>query len=73
MASRTHACSLCDTPQLQELLETNLGNCKANLKTVDSDLEIVRDNITTLEVSVSRVWNHDVEHRRLAGVAGKSS
>ncbi len=28
-------------------------------------MQIVRDNITTLDVSLSRVWNFDVERRRL--------
>lgn len=35
---------------LQELLESNLGNCKANIKTTDEDLGLIKDNITTLEV-----------------------
>jgi hypothetical protein len=62
---------------LQELLANNLENCKANLKTCDHDLGVINDNITTIEVSQSRVWNHDVEKRRLAGksaaAAGGSS
>jgi hypothetical protein len=53
----------------QELLASNLENCKANLKTCDTDLGVINDNITTIEVSQSRVWNHDVERRRVSGAA----
>lgn len=34
----------------QELLESNLGNCKSNITTTDDDLGLIKDNLTTLEV-----------------------
>eukprot|EP00197_Chlamydomonas_leiostraca_P011308 CAMPEP_0202864280 /NCGR_PEP_ID=MMETSP1391-20130828/4586_1 /ASSEMBLY_ACC=CAM_ASM_000867 /TAXON_ID=1034604 /ORGANISM="Chlamydomonas leiostraca, Strain SAG 11-49" /LENGTH=187 /DNA_ID=CAMNT_0049544011 /DNA_START=87 /DNA_END=651 /DNA_ORIENTATION=- len=46
--------------EAKELLESNLGNCKSNITTTDDDLGLIKDNLTTLEVSLSRVWNYDV-------------
>jgi len=57
----------------QELLEGNLSICKANVKSADKDIEVIRDNVTTLEVSLSRVWNFDVERRRSATTNSKES
>jgi len=56
-----------------ELLETNLSNAKTNLETVKSDLGFIRDNVTTTEVSIARVYNEDVRRRRLqkGGAAAK--
>jgi len=53
--------------EAKELLGENLRNCKVNLSTVEADLEVIKDNMTTLEVSISRVWNYDVERRRAGG------
>lgn len=50
--------------EAQELLTTNLSNCKHNLKVVNEDLEYNKDNITTTEVSIARMFNYDVERRR---------
>lgn len=50
--------------EAKELLESNLHNCKTNLKTVTGDLEFLKDQITTTEVSLARVHNYDVEQRR---------
>jgi hypothetical protein len=43
-----------------------LTNCKANIASVEKDCEVVRDTITTIDVSISRIWNYDVERRRSA-------
>lgn len=43
------------------------------MKSADKDIEVIRDNVTTLEVSLSRVWNFDVERRRSATTDSKES
>ncbi len=48
------------------LQETNVGNCKANLETCKSDLEIIKDYRTTTEVNIARVYNHDLDAKRKA-------
>lgn len=50
--------------EAKEVLEGSLGNCKANLETIKQDLEKVKDYITITEVSIARIYNHDVERRR---------
>ena len=57
--------------EARELLATNFSNCKANLKTNEEDLAYMKDSITTLEVSVARCFNYDVERRRKAKDAGE--
>uniref|UniRef100_A0A061SBJ8 Prefoldin subunit 3 n=1 Tax=Tetraselmis sp. GSL018 TaxID=582737 RepID=A0A061SBJ8_9CHLO len=50
--------------EAEELLETNLSNCKKNLDTNQSDLNYIKDCITTTEVSIARVYNFDVSLRK---------
>lgn len=47
-----------------ELLNTRLSNNKEQLKTVQEDLEFLRENITTMEVNTARLYNWDVERRK---------
>ena len=46
------------------LLRSNLSTANKSLKTVDSDLDFIKDQITTLEVGMARVYNWDVQERR---------
>lgn len=46
------------------LLRTNLASAHTGLKTVNSDLDFIKDQITTLEVDMARVYNWDVQERR---------
>ncbi|DBA78997.1 hypothetical protein WJX77_004884 [Trebouxia sp. C0004] len=50
--------------EARDLLAQNIKNCKANLKQNQQDLELVKDSITTTEVSIARIYNHDVSQRR---------
>lgn len=52
--------------EAKQLLETNLSNCKANIKTNSSNIDFIKDCITVTEVSIARVYNYDVERRRNA-------
>lgn len=56
------------------LLEDNLKNAKQALVTVTDDMGYLRDQITTTEVNMARVFNWDVKERRKkkeAEAAGK--
>lgn len=46
--------------------ETNLDNCRRNLDTNKKDMDMIKDCITTTEVSMARVYNHDVKTRAAA-------
>lgn len=50
--------------EARSLLEENFGNCKKNLQTNEADQAFIKDCITITEVSIARVFNHDVEQRR---------
>ncbi|KAF5838423.1 prefoldin chaperone 1 [Dunaliella salina] len=52
------------------MVEYSLKDAKVRAS-VDGDIETIRDNITTLDVSLSRVWNFDVERRRLEREKGE--
>ena len=47
-----------------ELLTKNLVQAKLKLKELNEDLDFLKDQITTTEVSMARVYNHDVKVRR---------
>ncbi|KAK9841950.1 hypothetical protein WJX81_000596 [Elliptochloris bilobata] len=46
------------------LLAKNLSNAKAQLASVLKDLELIKDFITTTEVSIARVYNFDLARRK---------
>jgi hypothetical protein len=47
-----------------QLLTEKLSTAKANLKNCYEDLDYLREQITTMEVSIARVYNWDVGRRR---------
>ncbi|XP_014251093.1 prefoldin subunit 3 [Cimex lectularius] len=53
-----------------ELLEKNISNAKKNLERVENDLDFLRDQFTTTEVNMARVYNWNV--KRQAGVKAAS-
>jgi len=50
--------------EAQALLEKNLSQAKQALETVEEDLGFLRDQTTTTEVSIARVYNYDVKRRQ---------
>ena len=52
--------------EAQELLQGNLDVARKQLVEADSDLDFLRDQITTTEVNLARIYNHDVLKRRQA-------
>lgn len=52
------------------LLTENRDNAKTNLKSLDEDVQFLRDQITTTEVNIARIFNYDVMARKKAKAAG---
>ncbi|PWN24137.1 Prefoldin, subunit 3 [Microstroma glucosiphilum] len=46
------------------LLSSKLSTAQKSLKSADSDLDFLRDQITTMEVNIARTHNWDVRRRR---------
>lgn len=47
-----------------ELLTNNLETAKKNLQSLSEDLDFLKDQITTTEVNIARVFNWDVKEKR---------
>ncbi|RIA87198.1 Prefoldin subunit-domain-containing protein [Glomus cerebriforme] len=50
--------------EAKELLENKLDTAQNALKNVLEDLEFLREQVTTMEVNIARVFNWDVKRRR---------
>lgn len=50
----------------QELLTKNITTAKKTLKCIEHDLDFLRDQFTTTEVNMARVYNWDVKRRQAA-------
>jgi len=48
-----------------QLLTKNLESAEHNLKELVEDLDFLKDQITTTEVNIARIFNYDVKQRRL--------
>ena len=48
------------------LLSKNLENAKKNLKQVELDLDFIKEQTTTTEVNLARIYNWDVRKRQSA-------
>ncbi|XP_050220473.1 prefoldin subunit 3 [Mercurialis annua] len=55
------------------LLQKNLDNAKASLEVLVADLQFLRDQVTITQVTIARVYNWDVHHRRMQQTAAISS
>ena len=52
--------------EAKELLETNVHACERGLEAYARDLAVLKDNMTIVEVNMSRIYNYDVRKRRNA-------
>ncbi|CAL8377589.1 unnamed protein product [Boreogadus saida] len=52
-----------DIDEAQALLEKNLSTASRNLDSLEDDLDFLRDQFTTTEVNMARVYNWDVKRR----------
>jgi len=53
--------------EADKLLSGNLETATTNLGKVNEQLEYLRDQVTTTEVNIARVYNHEVRTRRAQG------
>ena len=51
----------------EQLLKKNLETAQEGLKSTTSDLDFLRDQYTTTEVNMARVYNWDVQRRKKEG------
>jgi prefoldin subunit 5 len=59
--------------EASELLNGKLDAARLSLKQVEEDLEYLREQVTTMEVNIARVYNYDVKNRREGKVAARES
>jgi hypothetical protein len=50
--------------EAEDLLTSNLATAQASLVEVDTGLSFCREQLTTTEVNIARVYNYDVQLRR---------
>lgn len=55
--------------EAETLLKQNMDSATTNLKCLEHDQEFLRDQLTTTEVNMARVFNWDVKKRQLAKAA----
>eukprot|EP00050_Salpingoeca_kvevrii_P010033 m.6174 g.6174 ORF g.6174 m.6174 type:complete len:142 (+) comp2588_c0_seq1:305-730(+) len=53
-----------DIDEAEKLLSANHETAVKSIKTVNEDLDFLRDQITTMEVNMARIYNWDVKERR---------
>ncbi|KAF8278888.1 prefoldin [Trypanosoma cruzi] len=56
-----------------QLLEKNLANAETNLKATKEDLAWVQEQMTNLQINISRVYNYDLKNKRTNGAAAEPS
>lgn len=54
--------------EAKSLLEKNLETAQKNLNLLENDLDFVKDQITTTEVNIARIYNWNVRQRQLTAV-----
>ncbi|XP_011203916.1 prefoldin subunit 3 [Bactrocera dorsalis] len=59
--------------EAEELLKQNMTSAVVNLKTVEHDQDFLRDQLTTTEVNMARVYNWGVKKRQAAAKTSPSS
>ena len=53
-----------DHDEAMKLLMKNLSNAEAKVKQTDGDIEFLKDQITTTEVNMARVYNQGVKNKQ---------
>jgi prefoldin subunit 5 len=51
--------------EADKMLRENMTNAKSNLKEIQDDLNYVKDQVTTSEVNIARVYNYSLLEKRL--------
>ncbi|RNF05362.1 prefoldin [Trypanosoma rangeli] len=58
--------------EASQLLERNLANALTNLKHTKEDLAWVQEQMTNLQINISRVYNYDLQNKRTKGGAAEA-
>jgi len=58
--------------EAEVLLKQNMDAASQNLNCLEHDQDFLRDQLTTTEVNMARVFNWDVKRRQALGPAGKA-
>jgi len=58
-----------DIDEAEDLLVKNLGDAKSSLEKLEDDLDYLRDQITTTEVNMARIYNWNVQNKKANGEA----
>lgn len=56
-----------DIDEAEELLVKNLGDAKSSLEKLGDDIDYLRDQITTTEVNMARIYNWNVKNKKANG------
>merc|ERR1711942_13295 len=56
-----------DIDEAEELLVKNLGDAKTSLEKLEDDIDFLRDQITTTEVNMARIYNWNVKNKKANG------
>jgi len=56
-----------DIDEAEELLVKNLADAKSSLEKLEDDIDFLRDQITTTEVNMARIYNWNVKNRKANG------
>jgi hypothetical protein len=59
--------------EAETLLETKLTTAKTSLSNCEEDLDFLREQITTMEVAIARVYNWEVVQKRKDKVDDEAS
>ena len=51
-------------PEAVELLKANLGNAESSMSQITEELGYIKDQKTTTEVNIARVYNHSLALKR---------
>ena len=60
------------TDEAMQLLQKNLSVATTSLEQVKEDIDFCKDQITTLEVAMARVYNWDVQERKKKDTSTKT-
>jgi prefoldin subunit 5 len=51
-------------PEAVELLKANLGNAESSMSQITEELGYIKDQKTTTEVNIARIYNHSLALKR---------
>ncbi len=59
--------------EARDLLERNIASADKGVADLSADLDFIKDQLTTTEVNIARVYNHGVQRRKANNTVAISS